>query len=870
MYGSFVDGKANNQVSDVVPSWDGAPRGWRRYVKEVQWFVLGTKPSLRRYLASRLITKLSGSARLLAMTWKLADFNGPNGVRILLQKLAQSPLVRKSLPNAASIMGQYFAFKRHRGEQISSFLIRECLVFLKEEQTGMGPEQNGFGIPDEVDEDDEAQEQASEADETGSRPAPKPKSRPAGYARIPQDTEAEETILSMSDSFILEQLRGWRLLTSASLTSEEWRDVLGTTQGKLDYQSISDALQVLYDEQMVPAARHFGTSQPSVNINLHEQDWDDADWSSWSPTLDDWYDDGPWHHSLEDEDWWWHQGEDESETMDNEFTPEADPSGSTSETTADHLFQEQRTWSQAHKASAVMKKDRGFGKMSCFICGSTNHLAKECPDRHAPGKGKGYSNGKGHSFFPKGSEYGPGKGRGKSFHYFDMNDPYLNFLKGKQKSFKGKGKSFDKQGKDKSRSVNAYLHNYYGLQMDINSQQALQPPHGQPSQALGPESGMVDSGATCSAGPETSVQRLITTIMDKDSGAQILVQTKDPPRFRYGSGKWGQALYKVTITSSLSGKPRSFSCFALPDPEEIHEKWFTPQMLVPVLIGMDWLGAQGVGKTFYCFICHRPVQVDCFMSSVSAAAHCSYKWGRAHPEAIRLLFHLLDPAMAPKEKKAETKKDHSRQVEADPRDPRCNPQMWPCFGNHQANKEMSNRWGAWRNCARCGLRMIYVPKEGSPANSVQNVNPANMMKALKQLQELMDPDMEPTEEIVRAMLEKVIAEERMSVLLKEYQRTWEKNKEKVRQAEDLIKRPSCDLKKHNHQGYSSTSASPSTPNSWTQVPDLKKETLEHALTMLTEEEKNQIFNLARDRSSKSNPTPIPLSDTELEPDYGAQ
>ena len=39
------------------------------------------------YLASRLITKLSGSARRLAMTWKLADFNEPNGVRILLQKL---------------------------------------------------------------------------------------------------------------------------------------------------------------------------------------------------------------------------------------------------------------------------------------------------------------------------------------------------------------------------------------------------------------------------------------------------------------------------------------------------------------------------------------------------------------------------------------------------------------------------------------------------------------------------------------------------------------------------------------------------------------------------------------------------------------
>ena len=64
-----------------------------------------------------------------------------------------------------------------------------------------------------------------------------------------------DLVLSVSDSFILEQLRGWHLLTSASLSTDEWRDVLGTTQGKLDYVSISDALHVLYDEQMAGGAR---------------------------------------------------------------------------------------------------------------------------------------------------------------------------------------------------------------------------------------------------------------------------------------------------------------------------------------------------------------------------------------------------------------------------------------------------------------------------------------------------------------------------------------------------------------------------------------------------------------------------------------
>jgi|OrbCmetagenome_4_1107370.scaffolds.fasta_scaffold35473_2 hypothetical protein len=250
-----------------VPAWDGQAKGWRRYVKEVQWYMLGTKPSLRPYLASRLITKLSGPARLLAMTWQLQEFNGPDGVRVLLSKLSKSPLVRKSLPNAASIMAQYFSFKRYRGEAIANFLIREalhyeefreCLIRLKEEKNGVDPERDGFGLPT-VDEESASEGPDSEAPTANASPDSSERRR--RYARIPADdpgqppAEDDDLVLSVSDSFILEQLRGWRLLTSASLSTDEWRDVLGTTQGKLDYVSISDALQVLYDEQMTGGTR---------------------------------------------------------------------------------------------------------------------------------------------------------------------------------------------------------------------------------------------------------------------------------------------------------------------------------------------------------------------------------------------------------------------------------------------------------------------------------------------------------------------------------------------------------------------------------------------------------------------------------------
>jgi len=45
----------------------------------------------------------------------------------------------------------------------------------------------------------------------------------------------------LAGSFILNQLRGWRLLSGAALSSEEWRSILASTKNQLDYDSISSA-----------------------------------------------------------------------------------------------------------------------------------------------------------------------------------------------------------------------------------------------------------------------------------------------------------------------------------------------------------------------------------------------------------------------------------------------------------------------------------------------------------------------------------------------------------------------------------------------------------------------------------------------------
>ena len=123
---------------------------------------------MRRFLAPRLISKLTGSARLLAMSWPQQEFAGKNGVSTLLQRLSQSPLVRKNLPNTQAILNQYFNYKRHQGESIANYLVRETLYFeefteslMALHEESLGKPVNLFEIPDSSSEDESSTDSAS-------------------------------------------------------------------------------------------------------------------------------------------------------------------------------------------------------------------------------------------------------------------------------------------------------------------------------------------------------------------------------------------------------------------------------------------------------------------------------------------------------------------------------------------------------------------------------------------------------------------------------------------------------------------------------------------------------------------------------------
>ena len=128
----------------------------------------------------------------------------------------------------------------------------------------------------------------------------------------------------------------------------------------------------------------------------------------------------------------------------------------------------QRTWTEAQRATQLVRKDRGFGASfsnsgkgnssggkgsGCFLCGG--HYARDCPDRRHPSKGEGkhafmladpYNE---HFFTGKSGKKGKGwKGRSKSAAWAEHDLFWIS---------RGKGKS------DHRPTVNAYVQDMYGI-----------------------------------------------------------------------------------------------------------------------------------------------------------------------------------------------------------------------------------------------------------------------------------------------------------------------------------------------------------------------------------------------------------------------
>jgi len=499
------------------------------------------------------------------------DFDNKDGTKELLRRLAASPLVRRSLPNAAAICQQYFAFKRYPNEPMHAFLVRESLGY--QEFVGIQQQDKDFGLPDDPEPsgydyewwdregwddadwepppepqegDTEPRDGPGEAQERPERP-PQPRGdsgSPHGgssHGRTPdgrppslrsfgvqpsrggiQDGINE---LSLADSFVLGVLRGFRLLQAAGLSPEDKRDILGTTRGSLEFETVTHALQTLWDEQFL--GRHGPHNLMTTEMMYsYDEDWDGDDWWGHDAMYhDDSWDDG-WGYYDWDEAYYTEPQEPSQPDHHSVENDVAIKEAQQAEKVAESLLADaQRTWSEAQRATQALRKDRGFGQHvgpqshqvprgPCFICWGP-HQARDCPDRSHPGShhSKGKSN-----YLAEFEEYtnyliskGKGKGKkGKNAHWMDA-----------QLWAKGKSKGKSKHSSAAPRpSVNAYMFTG-GMEMldfkELNSASSVS--------KMKDEQGLIDCGATASAGPLVAVESLISSVLAKDRQANIEVQS---------------------------------------------------------------------------------------------------------------------------------------------------------------------------------------------------------------------------------------------------------------------------------------------------------------------------------------------------------
>ena len=83
--------------------------------------------------------------------------------------------------------------------------------------------------------------------------------------------------------------------------------------------------------------------------------------------------------------------------------------------------------------------------------------------------------------------------------------------------------------------------------------------------------------------------------------------------------------------------------------------------------------------------------------------------------------------------------DWTRAFAHDGRDPRSWPQTKPCRGQHVLEQSYTaNQHGAWISCARCALRLHYIPRHTARMTSVSTPSSASVQEALKRMSLLRD------------------------------------------------------------------------------------------------------------------------------------
>ena len=378
----------------------------------------------------------------------------------------------------------------------------------------------------------------------------------------------------------LDVIRGWMLLEMATASDDERRIVRAATQNRLSYSAIRSALLSMYEEKAHRIPMDLGKGlKGKSRVYFHEglyggenepEDTPDYDAALFNEGSED--PDQEWWYDPMGQDAWWQLvgAEDEGDTEqipsdmpehDEEYAhlirEQEDAEKSMNELYA-LAAENERNLVEARRAVQAATRDRGWGqppqqKQSKFTSSYPGKGKRKGPALH----GKGKVNYQEDLAWMKGGKNSKGYPKGKG---------YPNYVNG-PKGYKGSPFPSSTSTSSMSRSFGKdahYMHMNHMSHHDMYAGECEQ------EDRLAEGESIIDTGATASAGGQWAVQQLCTAVMRAAPDATMEVFASDRPWFRFGNGKWGQALYRV----QLQRGDVVVSIFALPSPG------------VPVLTGM--------------------------------------------------------------------------------------------------------------------------------------------------------------------------------------------------------------------------------------------------------------------------------------------
>ena len=403
----------------------------------------------------------------------------------------------------------------------------------------------------------------------------------------------------------LDVIRGWMVLEMAVTSEDDRRLIKAATRNRLAYSEIRQALLGLFEEKLhgkgpgkgpgFMGLRSMGSQRAYFQDYETEESYDPnsehygfySDETYGQDYATEGYEEWPDEETYEAEEWPNEEEMDEDLLRLQQEQEEIEKNKMELEAL---LGETDRNLIEARKAVAAAHKDRGWtGTVQQRQPRSTTTY----PWKGQPkgrGKGKGQSPGK--TRFQEGNWVQSAKGKNK----FTFGN---NYNKGKGKYSKGKG-----YGANYSMGMMEVDEEFDDSNMDPNMfplMMAATPATRESSKPtrLPPHQSLVDTGATATAGGKQAVQDLCKALVSSRPNLEVTVFETARPWFRFGNGKWGRALYKVTLKDPTSDV--SMSIYALPAVD------------VPVLTGMKELQHLNCVincTTGACIIQGRPMQLQ--------------------------------------------------------------------------------------------------------------------------------------------------------------------------------------------------------------------------------------------------------------------